>query len=394
MIDFSISPELEAMRQRAAAFMEEFVYPNESKMVEHEGLPTELDLDLQRRVKALGLWAPNLPPEWGGMGIGYIGQALVNEIVGRSVIAPHLFGNAAPDAGNAELLLIAATREQKEKYLRPLAAGEMRSCFAMTEPEVAGSDPTGLRTTAMRDGVDWVINGHKWFISGAIGSAFAIVMAVTETAADSHRRASMILVPTDTPGFSIVRAVPVMGSGGIGGHCEVRFDDCRVPVTNLLGDLGQGFKLAQARLGPGRIQHCMRWIGAAQRSFEMMCTYALKRQSFGEPLAKKQTIQNWIADSAAEIEAARLMTLKAAWKLDRGDDARIEISLIKFFGARVLHDVVDRAIQIHGALGYSKDLPLEMFYRDARAARIYDGPDEVHRQVVAQRILKTFQRES
>lgn len=394
MIDFSISPELEAMRHRAAAFMEEFVYPNESKMVEHEGLPAELNLDLQRRVKALGLWAPNLPPEWGGMGIGYIGQALVNEIVGRSVIAPHLFGNAAPDAGNAELLLIAATREQKEKYLRSLAAGEVRSCFAMTEPEVAGSDPTGLRTTAVRDGGDWVINGHKWFISGAIGSAFAIVMAVTDTAADSHRRASMILVPTDTPGFSIVRAVPVMGSGGIGGHCELRFEDCRVPVTNLLGDLGQGFKLAQARLGPGRIQHCMRWIGAAQRSFEMMCSYALKRQSFGEPLAKKQTIQNWIADSAAEIEAARLMTLKAAWKLDHGDDARVEISLIKFFGARVLHDVVDRAIQVHGALGYSKDLPLEMFYRDARAARIYDGPDEVHRQVVAQRILKTFQRES
>jgi alkylation response protein AidB-like acyl-CoA dehydrogenase len=394
MIDFSISPELEAARQRTTAFMDEFVYPNEHKLVEDEGLPAELELELQRRVKELGLWAPNLPHEWGGMGIGYIGQALVNEIVGRSVIAPRLFGNAAPDAGNAELLLIAATREQKEKYLRPLAGGEVRSCFAMTEPEVSGSDPTGLRTTAVRDGDDWVINGHKWFTSGAIGSAFAIVMAVTDSTADSHARASMILVPTDTPGFNIVRAVPVMGSGGIGGHCEVRFEDCRVPVTNLLGELGQGFKLAQARLGPGRIQHCMRWIGAAQRSFEMMCTYALERKAFGEPLAKKQTVQNWIADSAAEINAARLMTLNAAWKLDRGDDARIEISLIKFFGARVLHDVIDRAIQVHGALGYSKDTPLEMFYRDARAARIYDGPDEVHRQVVAQRILKTFQREN
>lgn len=394
MIDFSISPELEATRQRTTAFMDEFVYANESKLVEDEGLPADLEIELQRRVKALGLWAPNLPREWGGMGIGYIGQALVNEIVGRSVIAPRLFGNAAPDAGNAELLLVAATDEQKEKYLRPLAAGEVRSCFAMTEPEVAGSDPTLLRTTAVRAGDDWIINGHKWFTSGAIGSAFAIVMAVTDAAADSHHRASMILVPTDTPGFNIVRAVPVMGSGGVGGHCEVRFEDCRVPVTNLLGELGQGFKLAQARLGPGRIQHCMRWIGAAQRSFEMMCAYALKRQSFGEPLAKKQTVQNWIADSAAEINAARLMTLNAAWKLDRGDDARIEISLIKFFGARVLHDVIDRAIQVHGALGYSKDTPLEMFYRDARAARIYDGPDEVHRQVVAQRILKTLQRES
>ncbi len=390
MIDFSISPELERTRQSTTAFMEEFVYPIESKMVEEEGLPAELESDLQQRVKALGLWAPNLPCEWGGMGIGYVGQALLNEIVGRSVVAPRLFGNAAPDAGNAELLLVAATPDQKDKYLRPLAAGEVRSCFAMTEPEVAGSDPTSLRTTAVRDGDNWIINGHKWFTSGAIGSTFAIVMAVTDPTADSRARASMILVPTDTPGFKIVRAVPVMGSGGIGGHCEVRFEDCRVPVANPLGELGQGFKLAQARLGPGRIQHCMRWIGAAQRSFEMMCTYALRRQSFGEPLAKKQTVQNWIADSAAEISAARLMTLNTAWKLDRGDDARIEISLIKFFGARVLHDVIDRAIQVHGALGYSKDMPLEMFYRDARAARIYDGPDEVHRQVVAQRILKTF----
>jgi acyl-CoA dehydrogenase len=394
MIDFSIPPELAAVQKRAVAFMNEFVYPNESKLVEDEGLPADLERELQQKVKTLGLWAPHLPREWGGMGIGFIGQALVNEIAGRSVIAPRLFGNAAPDAGNAELLLIVATPEQKEKYLRPLAAGEVRSCFAMTEPEVSGSDPTGLRTTAVRDGNEWVINGHKWFTSGAIGSAFAIVMAVTDQTADSHHRASMILVPTGTPGFNIVRSVPVMGSGGVGGHCEVRFEDCRVPVTNLLGESGQGFKLAQARLGPGRIQHCMRWIGAAQRSFDMMCDYALRRQSFGEPLAKKQSVQNWIADSAAELSAARLMTLNAAWKLDRGDDARIEISLIKFFGARVLHDVIDRAIQVHGALGYSKDTPLEMFYRDARAARIYDGPDEVHRQVVAQRILKTFARAS
>jgi alkylation response protein AidB-like acyl-CoA dehydrogenase len=391
MIDFSIPPELEAIHERTTAFMEEFVYPNENKLVEDEGLPEELEKDLQRRVKELGLWAPNLPAEWGGMGIGYIGQALMNEIIGRSVFAPRLFGNAAPDAGNAELLLIAATEEQKQNYLRPLASGDVRSCFAMTEPEVAGSDPTGLKTTAVRDGDEWVISGHKWFISGAIGSAFAIAMTVTDPKASPHARASMILVPTDIAGFNIVRAVPVMGSGGVGGHCEIRFEDCRVPLKNLLGAEGDGFKLAQARLGPGRIQHCMRWIGAAQRSFEMMCSYALKRKSFGEPLAKKQTVQNWIADSAAEINAARLMTLNAAWKLDRGDDARIEISLIKFFGARMLHDVIDRAIQVHGALGYSKDTPLEMFYRDARAARIYDGPDEVHRQVVAQRILKTFE---
>ena len=390
MIDFSIPPELEKARQAIAEFMDQHVYPSEALMVEDEGLPLELERELQTKVKELRLWAPNLPREWGGIGVGFIGQALLNEIIGRSVIAPRIFGSAAPDAGNAELLIIAATDDQKEEFLRPLANGEIRSCFAMTEPEVSGSDPTGLQTTARREGDEWVIDGHKWFTSGAIGSAFAIVMAVTETDAAPHARASMILVPTATAGFKIIRAVPVMGSGGIGGHCEVRFENCRVPFSNLLGEQGKGFKLAQARLGPGRIQHCMRWIGAAQRSFEMMCRYALKRQSFGEPLARKQTVQNWIADSAAEINAARFMTLNAAWKMDSGDDARVEISLIKFFAARVLHDVVDRAIQVHGALGYSKDTPLEMFYRDARAARIYDGPDEVHRQVVANRILAGF----
>lgn len=393
MIDFSVPQELESARQKTAAFMEQHIYPNEQRFVEDEGLPGELERELQARVKSDGLWAPNLPREWGGMEAGFIGQALLNEVIGRSVIAPRIFGSAAPDAGNAELLIIAASPEQKERYLRPLANADVRSCFAMTEPEVAGSDPTGLRTTAQKDGDDWVINGHKWFISGAIGSAFAIVMAVTNTEASQHARASMILIPTNTPGFNIVRAVPVMGSCGLGGHCEIRFENCRVPVANLLGAEGEGFKLAQARLGPGRIQHCMRWIGAAQRSFEMMCSYALQRKSFGEPLAKKQTVQNWIADSAAEISAARLMTLNAAWKLDSGDEARVEISLIKFFVAKVLHDVIDRAIQVHGALGYSKDTPLEMFYRDARAARIYDGPDEVHRQAVAQRILSRFQRQ-
>ena len=392
MIDFSIPPELESHRQSVAAFMKQHIYPNEAAFVEDVGLPAELEHELQAKVKAEGLWAPNLPREWGGMGVGFIGQALLNEIIGRSIIAPRVFGSAAPDAGNAELLIISATPEQKEKYLRPLASGEVRSCFAMTEPEVAGSDPTGLRTTAVKENGEWVINGHKWFISGAIGSAFAIVMAVTNPDAASHARASMILVPTATLGFNIIRAVPVMGSGGAGGHCEIRFENCRVPLSNLLGDEGKGFQLAQARLGPGRIQHCMRWIGAAQRSFEMMCSYALERKSFGEPLANKQTVQNWIADSAAEIEAARLLTLKAAWKMDREEDARIEISMIKFFAARVLHDVIDRAIQVHGALGYSKDTPLETFYRDARAARIYDGPDEVHRQAVAMRILKAVGR--
>jgi acyl-CoA dehydrogenase len=393
MVDFSISPEMEEIRRKAAAFMEEFVYPNEDKVQEDEGLPEDLNRDLQQKVKALGLWAPHMPKEAGGMGINVVGLALINEIIGRSPIGPGIFGCAAPDSGNCELLHLVGSPDQKERYLKPLVAGDIRSCFAMTEPEVPGSDPTTLRARAVREGNDWVINGHKWFITGAIGSAFAIAMVVTDPDAEPHRRASMIIVPAGTPGYTIVRPVPVMGSGGPGGHCEIRFKDCRVPVENLLGREGDGFKLAQARLGPGRIQHCMRWLGISRRSFEMMCKYSLTRVSFGEPLANKQTVQNWIADSAAEMNAARLMTLHAAWMMDRGEDARVEISLIKFYGARVMHDVIDRAIQVHGALGFSKDTPLEYFYREARAARIYDGPDEVHRMVVARKILKQFKEE-
>jgi alkylation response protein AidB-like acyl-CoA dehydrogenase len=259
----------------------------------------------------------------------------------------------------------------------------------MTEPEVSGADPTGLRTRAVRDGDEWVINGHKWFTSGAIGAKFAIVMCVTDPEAEPHRRMSQIIVPTDTPGFNIVRPVPVMGETD-GAHCEIFYEDVRVPVTNTLGEPGDGFRIAQRRLGPGRIHHCMRWLGQSQRAFELMCNYALKRETFGSTLAEKQTVQNWIADSAAEIQAARLLTMHAAAKIDTGDEARVEISIIKFWGAKVLHDIIDRAIQVHGARGVSGDTPLESMYRNARAARIYDGPDEVHRMVVARRILREF----
>jgi alkylation response protein AidB-like acyl-CoA dehydrogenase len=325
------------------------------------------------------------------MGIGVVGLALVNEIIGRSPLGPIIFGCQAPDAGNCEILYLYGAEAQKKRYLLPNVAGEIRSCFSMTEPEVSGADPTNLQTTAVLDGGEWVINGHKWFTSGAIGAAFAIVMAKTEPDAPPHKRFSMIIVPTDTPGFNLIRPVPVMGHVRGGGHCEIRYEECRVPAANLLGPRGEGFKIAQARLGPGRIQHCMRWLGVAQRSFELMCRHVLGREAFGGKLADKQTIQNWIADSKAEIDAARFMTLHAAWKMDQKLDARVEVSLIKFFGARVLHDVIDRAIQAHGALGISGDTPLEMFYRDARAARLYDGPDEVHRMVVARRILRQFQ---
>lgn len=393
MIDFSVPPDVAEMQKQLSEFMEQYVYPNEANADEHTGLDEVIEKDLQNKVKSRGWWAPHMSKEEGGMGTSVVNLGLMNEIIGRSPVGPRIFGCAAPDAGNAELLHIAGTAEQKEKYLKPLVAGDIRSCFAMTEPEVAGSDPTGLLTSAVRDGDDWVINGHKWFITGAIGSQFAITMAVTNPAAKPHQRASMIIVPTDTPGFNIIRDIDVMGSGGLGGHCEIRFQDCRVPVTNLLGKEGEGFHLAQKRLGPGRIQHCMRWLGIAQRSFELMCKRALKRISFGEPLANKQSVQNWIADSAAELNAARLMTLHAAWKMDQGDEARVEVSLIKFYGAKVLHDVIDRAIQVHGALGFSKDTPLEAFYRGARAARIYDGVDEVHRMVVARKILADFKED-
>jgi len=389
MIDFTLSSEIKEMRRKAKAFLDEHVIPNEPVLAQHDAESEALMKDLQARAKATGMWAMFIGPEAGGTGKGFLPYAFVNEILGRSPYAPRAFGCQAPDTGNAEILHLFGTPEQKERWLKPLVAAEIRSCFSMTEPEVSGADPTGLRTRAVRDGDEWVINGHKWFTSGAIGASFAIVMAVTDSETESHRRMSQIIVPTDTPGFEIVRPVPVMGETE-GAHCEILYKDVRVPVTNTLGEVGDGFRIAQKRLGPGRIHHCMRWLGQMQRAFEIMCNYALKREAFGSTLAEKQTVQNWIADSAAEIQACRLLTMHAAYKIDQGDEARVEISLIKFFGAKVLHDVIDRAIQVHGARGVSGDTPLEGMYRQARAARIYDGPDEVHRMVVARRILRAF----
>jgi alkylation response protein AidB-like acyl-CoA dehydrogenase len=271
-------------------------------------------------------------------------------------------------------------------------AGEARSFFSMTEPDVAGSDPTTLRTSARRDGGEWVIDGHKWFSSGAEGASFAIVMAVTDPEAKPHRRASQIIVPADAPGVELVRPIPVLGHTGRGWstHCEVRYSGVRVPVENTLGEPGDGFRIAQKRLGPGRIHHVMRWLGQMQRAFELMCSYALEREAFGGPLAEKQTVQSWIADSAAEIQACRLLTMEAARRIDGGDEARVEVSLLKFYAARVLGDVIDRAVQVHGARGLTDETPLAGMLLQARGARIYDGPDEVHRMVVARRILKAF----
>jgi acyl-CoA dehydrogenase len=376
-------------RARYRAFMEEHVYPNEAKLQADDEATIGA---LRARAKAAGLWAPHLPPDAGGTGRGFLYYAHLNEEIGRSAYAQLVFNCQAPDAGNGEILHLFGTAEQKERFLRPLVEGTARSFFSMTEPEVPGSDPTTLRTRAVRDGDEWVIDGHKWFSSGAEGAAFAIVMAVTDPEAPPHGRASQILVPVDTPGVEVVRAVPTMGHRGRGWstHCEVTYSGVRVPVANTLGEVGDGFRIAQKRLGPGRIHHVMRWLGQMQRAFELMCRYALERETFGGPLADKQTVQNWIADSAAEIQACRLMTLDAADKIDRGDEARVEVSLIKFYAARVLGEVIDRAIQVHGARGLTDETPLAAMAMMARGGRIYDGPDEVHRMVVARRILKSF----
>jgi acyl-CoA dehydrogenase len=385
------APPTERLEQ-VRAFMSERVLPNEHILDREDDAAATLVEQLQGEVRELGLWAPHVPPDAGGTGTGFLDYAYLNEHIGRTVWGQLVFGCQAPDAGNAEILHMFGSDEQKERWLYPLVAGQIRSFFSMTEPEVPGSDPTTLRTRALRDGDDWLIDGHKWFSSGADGAAFGIVMAVTDPDADPHARATQIIVPADTPGVEVVRAIPVMGHAGRGWstHCEVRYTNVRVPVSNTLGGEGAGFLIAQKRLGPGRIHHVMRWLGQMQRAFELMCEYALQRETSTGRLADKQTIQNWIADSYAEIQACRFMTLDAAHKIDGGDEARVEVSAIKFYAAKVLNDVIDRAIQVHGARGLTDETPLAHMAMMARGGRIYDGPDEVHRQVVAKRILKAF----
>jgi alkylation response protein AidB-like acyl-CoA dehydrogenase len=365
------------------------VIPAEPVLDRHDDEAAALMRRLQGDAKSEGLWALGLPEEIGGGGLPFLAYCHVNEEVGRSEHAMIALGTHS--AQDATMLHLFGTEEQKERWLYPLVAGDIYPSIGMTEPEVAGSDPTQVRTTAVLEDGEWVIDGHKWFTTGADVAAFTTVFAVTDPDAPPHGRCSLIIVPTDTPGYEIVRVIPVMGEIG-GSHCEVRLEDVRVPAENLLGPRGQAFKIAQARLGPGRIYHCMRWLGQAQRAFDLMCERALEREVAGGLLAEKQLVQAYIADSAAELGAARLMTLDAAAKIDAGEDARVEISLIKFFGAKVLHDVIDRAIQVHGALGVSGDTPLEGMYRRARLARFYDGPDEVHRVTAARRILRAYER--
>jgi len=397
--DFSTDAEFQRKLDWMSQFVREQIWPLETVVQElgWDGLVRAMR-PLQAEVKAQGLWAAHLDPELGGQGYGQVKLGLMHEILGSCPIAPLAFGNAAPDSGNSEILALAGTPEQKDRYLYPLLAGDLKSAFSMTEPDTAGSDPTLLQTAAVRDGDEWVINGRKWFSSNGSIADFLIVMAVTDPDARRHQRASMFVLDADTPGVRILRDVPTMEHpwntyGVYGNHAEIAYEDVRIPAEALLGARGAGFLIAQQRLYPGRIHHCMRWLGVAGRAFDMLCERSLYRYAHGSTLAEKQTVQNWIADSTAQMQAARLMTLHAAWKMDTGGvaAARTDIALIKFFGAQVLHDVVDRALQAHGSLGYSTDLPLEAMYRYARAARIYDGPDEVHRASVARQVLRGYE---
>ena len=394
-MDFSIPDKVQKIMATIRDFMEREVYPLEAAGGDSfRALLPELR-QRRARVKELGLWAPQIPREHGGMGLSFMEHALVSEELGRSPFGHYVFNCQAPDAGNMEILMEFGTPAQKERWLAPLVRGEIRSCFSMTEPEYPGSNPVWMATTAVRDGDEYVINGHKWFTSSADGAAFAIVMAVTDPQAEPHRRASQIIVPADTPGFRLVRNIPCMGHAGDdwASHSEIRYENCRVPRANVLGEEGAGFAIAQARLGPGRIHHCMRFVGISERAFDLMCRRAAERElAPGDKLGSRQTVQNWIAESRAEINAARLMVLQAGWMIDRhgAKGSREEISLIKFYVANVMMSVIDRAIQVHGALGISDDTLLSKFYRDGRAARIYDGADEVHKTVVAKRILKRY----
>jgi alkylation response protein AidB-like acyl-CoA dehydrogenase len=387
-------PELLA---RYAAFVDEVLLPLEPLVLGNPWPAIEGRLDAARALaRERGLWTPHLPVEWGGLSLPLADFAEVSAVLGRTPFGHYACNVQAPDVGNMELLLTHGSAEHREQWLRPLAAGRIRSCFAMTEPGRAGSNPVWLDTSAVRDGDSWVLNGRKWFASSAEGAAFAVTMAVTNpAAAKPHHRASMFLVPTDTPGFALARNIPVMGhaGGGWASHGEVTYTDCRVPASALIGAEGAGFALAQERLGPGRVHHCMRWIGICDRSLDLMCRYALSRElSPGDPLASKQVVRHWIAESRADITAARLFVRDVARRLERDGarGAREEVSMIKYFVPQVMQRVLDRALQVHGALGLTDATPLAGWWAHERAGRIYDGPDEVHKDSVARRTLERY----
>ena len=391
-VDFTLPPDVEEMRLKVRKFMDAEVRPAEDKL-EHNGADrgeyVRTIVGLREKAKAVGLWNPHLPPEWDGMGLGATAMAFVSAEAGRTGIGPFVINAQAPDEGNMHTLLHWTTPDQKEKYLRPLAEGRARSCFAMTEPEVAGSDPTLIQTKAVKDGDDWIVNGHKWFISGAKGANFAILIACTDEDADPPQaRNSAFLVDLPTEGWEVVRDLDTMA--GRGNHCEIRITDLRVVDDKMLGGRGEGHLLGQYRLGPARLAHCMRWIGNAEVALEMLMERALTRFAHGSVLADKQAIQWMMSESAMELYAAKLMVLHAAYKIENKLPFRQEVSMAKYHVANTLWRIVDRAIQVHGALGYSTDTPLERMMRHARSARLVDGADEVHLQTIARNMIATY----
>ncbi len=395
-MDFAVSPKMEDLLGKVRAFVQEELYPLEPQVL-NEGFASVLPIlqEKRKKVRELGLALPQIEKEHGGLGLSVLEHGLVQAELAKTFVGVYCFNCQAPDAGNMEILIKYGTPEQQERYLKPLLAGEIRSCFSMTEVDFPGSNPTWMGTSAVKDGDDYVINGHKWFTSSADGANFAIVMAVTNPEAPKHMRASQIIVPLDTPGFSIVENISCMGHRGEDwdSHSEVRYENVRVPQSNRLGEEGSGFQIAQQRLGPGRIHHCMRWVGISERAFELMCQQALTREVAPDrPLASQQIVQTWISECRAEINAARLMVLQAADTIDRlgAKEARVEISLIKFFVPNVMMKVLDRAIQLHGGRGITERTPLATFWRNERASRIYDGPDEVHKMSAGKRILELF----
>ena len=397
-MDFTIPERIQGTLEKIESFVAEELFPLEQDFLHSSFKEMKPRLEEKRaKVKAAGLWGPNHPEDVGGMGLTLLEHGLITEVLGTSPLGHYVFGCQAPDAGNIEILHKHGTEEQHERFLQPLLEGKQRSCFSMTEKLTAGSNPTLLAATAEKDGDDYVINGEKWFSTAADGADFSIAMVVTNPGGSASRRASMIIVPCDTPGFEFVRNVPVMGHAGsdYDSHAEVRFNNCRVPKTNLLGREGAGFLIAQERLGPGRIHHCMRWLGICKRSFDLMCERVTKRKiNENETLADTQIVQTWVAESAAEIHAARTMVLHCAWLIDNvgSTKAHVHIGMIKFYVAGILQKVIDRAIQAHGALGMTDDTILAHYYRHERAARIYDGPDEVHKISIAKRMLRNYKK--
>jgi len=397
--DFETEPSFQSKLDWIRQFVDEQLIPLEPIMQDFTAQQwRDVQAPLKQQVKDQGLWACHLDEELGGQGFGQLPLAQMNLITGRCVYAQEIFGNMAPDSGNSELLAEGGTKEQQEKWLWPNLRGDLRSAFAITEPFVASTDPTQIESSAVLDGDEWVINGRKWMITNASIADFIIFMLVTEPDAPVYQRCSMIIVEKGTPGMDIFRDIPTMHHpsseyGAIGNHAEIMLENVRVPKDNLIGGRGEGFMLSQVRLGPGRIHHATRWLGEAQRAYDMLCERTQSRHSFGKAYAKHQMIQEYIADSHIELEQAKLLTLHAAWRMDqvghRG--ARVEIAMVKVNNAKVLYNVIDRALQVHGSLGYSCDMPLEAMYRSARMAPLVDGANEVHKVTIAREELKRYE---